>query len=348
MQVILNRKPIVTACLLSALTLSGCGFGVAVPELQERWDKPDEGDVMVKEIAKSVYLSVEKAVVCVVTTDNIAPKPQIDTFVNKWGVQMTLILTIMESTTLNPGLSLNTPMHAGVTNFGGEFLTSSTSPLAAITYPFVSTAQNYSLNFGGKASSQATRTETAGAYYNIGTLLRNAKDNKRYETEANSCDHQEIAEKDRIYYYKAKYEELSPTAQYLSLLTNNDLKIHEWLKTSLAVETAIADMGGNYAITGKDSSKSLGQNAITHEVQFVVLTEGSVTPQWKLVRVSANPTSTLFDTQRSRTHDLIITFGPKEPKAPVAGLADAAKNDHNAAVFAANNGVQLRNNVFQP
>jgi hypothetical protein len=345
MRVTLNRKPIVAACVLSSLTLSGCGFGLTVPELQEQWDKPNDGDLMVKEISKTVYLSVEKAVVCVVENDKRSAHPGLDVFEKKWGVQMTLNLTILESTTLNPGLSFNTPMHAGVTNYGGEFLTSSTSPLAAITYPFVSTAQSYSLGLGGKAMSSATRTETAGAFYKIETLLQNARKGNRYTDEARSCDDQEVTEEARTRFYNGG-ETPSKMAQYLSLITNNDLKIHEWLKSSLEVEKVISGLGGDFATVGVDKTKALGQNAISHEVQFLVVTDGNITPTWKLVRVSANPSSTLFDTNRQRTHDLIVTFGPKDAKGE--GLADAAKSTHNAALYGLSNTNGIRGVIQQP
>jgi hypothetical protein len=41
-----------------------------------------------------------------------------------------------------------------------------------------------------------------------------------------------------------------------------------------------------------------------------VVSSGNATPQWNLVRVSANTGSPFFDMNRTRTHDLIITIGP--------------------------------------
>ena len=45
-----------------------------------------------------------------------------------WGAQVTLSLTVDETSALNPGVALNTPMHAGITNFKGEYLTGPPQP----------------------------------------------------------------------------------------------------------------------------------------------------------------------------------------------------------------------------
>jgi hypothetical protein len=357
----LKRKFYWALGAFASLALGGCGFGLRVPEIQEAWDSPDDGEALVREISKSVYLSVEKAVVCVMndgkTFVNEASK---EAFRKNWAAQMTLQLTIQESTTLSPGLSLNTPMHNGVVNFAGEYFGSSTASFGGPWAPFVSgypststfgplpVAQSYSLGFGGKANAQATRTETSGAFFTVASLVNNAKKNDRFEAEKSTCDNQTIDEEARNrLYHNQQSKELSKTAQFLSLITNNDLKIYEWLKSVLHIQNIIAGMGGGTVGTSNDSSKSpgVGQNAITHEVQFVVLTDGNVTPSWRLVRVSANQSSPLFDTQRQRTHDLIVTFGPKDPKT--GGLQSEATATHNAALFGLSNVNGIRG-IIQP
>ncbi len=202
--------------------------------------------------------------------------------------------------------------------------------------------QSYSLGLGGKASTQSTRTETSGAAFSVHQLVQNAKMHGRYQMELESCDNQTINEdeRDRLY-QNEESKKLSKTAQFLSLITNNDLKIYDWLKTVLRIHEVIAGFGGS---TGS-SKGGIGQNAITHEVQFLVVTDGNVTPQWRLVRVSANTNSPFFDTQRQRTHDLIVTFGPKDPKT--GGLQPAADSQHNAALYGLSNVNGIRG-VIQP
>ena len=64
------------------------------------------------------------------------------------------------------------------------------------------------------------------------------------------------------------------------------------------------------------------KDVIGHEITFVIIYGGNVTPSWKLVRVSANQGSTLFSAQRSKTQDLTISMGPQSKDA----LATAAQN----------------------
>ena len=240
-------------------------------------------------------------------------------------------------------------MQNGIVNFAGEYFGSTTlnvaGPWAGLVTNYPSTylsgplvvPQSYSLGLGAKASSQATRTETSGAFFTVQSIVDNAKKNRRFETETQSCDNQTIDEEARDSLYPDKdVRKPSKTAQFLSLIVNNDLKIYDWLKSALHIQEVIAGMGGGASNAGKDSSSSqaVGQNAITHEVQFVVLTDGNVTPTWKLVRVSANPNSPFFDTQRQRTHDLIVTFGPKNKTGQ---LQQAAQQMHDAALYGLSN-----------
>ncbi len=52
-------------------------------------------------------------------------------------------------------------------------------------------------------------------------------------------------------------------------------------------------------------------DTVSLEIKFIIVSNGNVTPTWKLVRVSANTGSTpLVNVGRTRTHDLIITIGP--------------------------------------
>jgi hypothetical protein len=280
-------------------------------------------------------------------------------FEKNWAVQMTLQLTIQESSALSPGLSLNTPMQSGIVNFAGEYFGSTTATVAGpwgglvSGYPStylggpLTVPQGYSFGLGGKASSQATRTESSGASFTVQQLVQNAKNGRRYDLERRSCDNQTIDEQARGELYKGKdADKLSKTAQFLSLIVNNDLKIYEWLKSALHIQEVITDMGGGFVSGSLERSKgSVGQNAITHEVQFVVATDGNITPQWKLVRVSANPNSPFFDTQRQRTHDLIVTFGPKDAKTSTIGKE--AQAQHDAALFGLSNVNGIRG-ILQP
>ena len=76
-------------------------------------------------------------------------------------------------------------------------------------------------------------------------------------------------------------------------------KIVKATKNSGAKQQASAGSGGN------------APDTISIEIKFVIVTNGNVTPTWKLLRVSANTGSApLFSLGRTRTHDLITTIGP--------------------------------------
>ena len=59
------------------------------------------------------------------------------------------------------------------------------------------------------------------------------------------------------------------------------------------------------------AGKNAKVDVYSYEIKFVVLTNGSVNPVWKLVNVTANGgTLPLVSAGRTRTHDLTLTFGP--------------------------------------
>jgi len=104
------------------------------------------------------------------------------------------------------------------------------------------------------------------------------------------------------------------------------------LATDLRLESLLFDSvtaGDTQQInfTGDTTKGPFGQKVISHEVKFVVMTSGTVTPAWKLSRVvSVNSAGTFFSAQRNRTHDLTITLGPtddtgKNPSRPAADVA---------------------------
>ena len=229
-----------------------------------------------------------------------------------------------EKTSFNPGVSFNTPMHNAITNFKGEYLTSTTSIPGALSYPFLSTPQGYSLGIGGQLSSDITRIEKVTYTYRVQDLLH--PDPSKYPP----CGAPGSAPS----YY--------PRGTPFPL--QSDLRIAEWLRAAayptfrgeaeqraavnladdgsavdaetLRTEAVLADQAEQYApeLVTASSAGAAGQNsqAITHEIKFEVITSGNITPTWHLVRVSANTNggTNLFNTSRDRTSDLLITLAP--------------------------------------
>lgn len=124
------------------------------------------------------------------------------------------------------------------------------------------------------------------------------------------------------------------------VLIEGDLKIREFIYDKAQIVSA----GNGLWVPTKNPP----YNAWTEEITFVSAYGGTVTPTWKLARVSANSSSNLVVAQRTNTNDLIITLGPLDPcqqlPAPKTGcppgadgplgLIAGAMNQHNARVAA--------------
>jgi hypothetical protein len=298
-----RRKSLFAAALMLSSALSGCG--TYVPEMQEFWGNHADASVNVNNLTGQVACELGQAIRYVIDFDKKQPTQYLKVL-EKWGVQVTLNLIVEEKTTLNPGVSLNTPMHNAPVNFAGETLPAGGSPLlasvaAASTYSFLSTAQSYSFGIGGQFSSDATRNDKYQFFYKVTDFLKGGKHWQEGRTES-TCIPSDPAN--------------------ATLFPHGDLKIREWMEAMVGPQ-----------ISGTGDLTPTSANGITHDVKFVIVTDGNVSPTWKLVRVSANTNSPLFDAMRTRTQEAIITLGPldqsKGPGAP-SSLSVNAENSHFA------------------
>jgi hypothetical protein len=146
--------------------------------------------------------------------------------------------------------------------------------------------QMFNLGVGATASSTATRVDTGYSYYVIEKIAAKGK-NKNF------CA--DLAD---------------PTSRAgSSPLLKSDLGIETFLRN--AVKAAVV-LHSSVPGTGKKDAKL---DVYSYEVKFAVITNGSVNPVWKLVNVSADTGSLpLVNAGRTRTHDLLITFGPNSSK----------------------------------
>jgi hypothetical protein len=160
----------------------------------------------------------------------------------------------------------------------------------------------FSAGAGMSGSAHATRNEDITFTYDNKTLLQEAELNKRAQQVLN-CN------------------SLQDGATVLS-----DLRIEEFIydKASIA--------GGPEARTTpiEHPEFSTFQETLT----FVVSFGGNVTPSWKFIRLSVNPSGQFLSATRTNTSVIIITLGPlATPKGHgVAQLAAPAAVQHNAAV----------------
>jgi hypothetical protein len=149
---------------LAAAFLVGCGLHT--PDVQEFWGTPAHAQFMVDEIVREVKCELRNALQDITDADGINKS---DTkFLDNWIAQVRLTLTIDEITALNPGLSLNTPMHNANVNFVSEALPpSGSSPIAASTFSFLSLPQSYALGLGGTLSADANRIDIISGLWRV-------------------------------------------------------------------------------------------------------------------------------------------------------------------------------------
>jgi hypothetical protein len=301
------------AHFLAIVLAVGClttGCGAMVPDIKEIWDKdipsdpatnrppvPGAGQIEF-EIKKRLFCDLKDAVQKVnnyyVETSKTGAKRRLIPL--DWGALVSLSLEVDESSALNPAVALNTVLPNAVTNFPG--------------LPSVTTPQSFSLGFGGAISSTATRIDKFNPYYSIAHLM------KPY-TRQSVC-HPENDPFTRL--------SLTP-ASSSPFIIESDLGIKDWLMGAAFANALLpsdqptplpaadrSQRGGGAGQTGGATGRQ-EIDTLTYEIKFVIVSNGNVTPTWKLVKVSANAgAGTFFSVGRTRTHDLIITIGPPTSK----------------------------------
>ena len=202
-----------------------------------------------------------------------------------WIAQISLSFQVDESSALSPGVTLNTTLPNAVKVFGPQ--------------SSVSVSQSRSVGFGGTLSSTATRIDKFDPSYSVRYLMipdgpNSACTSDPFVTQLNWI----------------------PDSSSPFILEGN-LGIEDWLfgaiLTDLFLHSADLPKGGTGGAQKPDT--------ISYEVKFVIVSNGNVTPTWKLVNISANTSGTFFSTGRTRTHDLILTIGPNDTTTIYSHLA---------------------------
>ena len=130
------------ASLFGSILLGGCGL--SVPEIQENRARPIDGVLMVQAIIQSVRCQMINVLKEIDKKDR-ARKVRVAQFLDDWGLEMTLTLTLDEKSTLAPNLTWMPP-----------------SPATAL----------FTLGAGGGATADATRTDKMSFYYLIRDLRK--------------------------------------------------------------------------------------------------------------------------------------------------------------------------------
>jgi hypothetical protein len=144
----------------------------------------------------------------------------------------------------------------------------------------------FSLGAGLNFSSDATRIDTINAYYLVSDLEK-----ARCSDEARSNG---------------------------AFLLQNDLKLSEWLFD--AVSASVTN-----TINFRNTTLAVTTNVLQHEVKFVIVSSGTLNPSWTLTRLTVDGNGNLLSAGRTRTNDLLITFGPASTAVVAAVAKDGRK-----------------------
>ena len=279
----------------TSFSVGGCSLGLTVPEMQEPYVLKVQESLDESQLASQIKCEIREGVrnaLNKIPAKGPTGGRSVD-WLNDWQAKVSMKLTVDEKAALNPGVTFSTPLRNAVSHFS--------------TNGNVTTQQLFSTAVGLQASSDATRVETIGYTYNFANLLTE---------QATNCYH---------------------ASQTLIL---SDLKIGDFILNKVAIANNPSVLYADDEKPKPEETKtkpakkqnkqanSLGASpftTFTYEVTFVVVYGGNVTPTWKLVDITANNNSPLFNATRTRTHDVLITLGK-------IGSDDAA-NAHQAQLI---------------
>lgn len=172
------------------LCLGGC-TGLFTPELQGPFhpDDPNFEQVDEFQVVGEIQCELQKAVYNAVYDPHYPQGPgthsgnSVD-WLKQWGAKVTLLLTVDEKGSLNPGITFFTPFENSIK----KFITGT-----------VTTPQFFSLGLGLQASSDATRKETISYTYAFDDLLhRKSIQNINCENEGGVTIHSDLKINDFI------------------------------------------------------------------------------------------------------------------------------------------------------
>ena len=174
-------------------------------------------------------------------------------------------------------------------------------PEGSYILPF-NASEGFNLGFGGNFSSQATQQHKYGSYWDLDRLQENPTD----------------------------YCEAASVTQGSSPLITNELGLTEWLSDAIANNKFIPS-------SPQTKDNTFNQDSFTIHIRFVVITTGNINPGFRLVRFTINEGGPFASVNRTRTHDILLTFGPKfKPNTP-----NVAQTQHSSTEY----GISIANSL---
>lgn len=162
-------------------------------------------------------------------------------------------------------------------------------------------SSSFSLGLGGTLSSTATRIDKFNPSWSIAYLMKP-------DTSHSVCK----AGNDPFEQMRWQPASSSP------FILQSDLGIKEWLQGAMFTDVLLHSVGSPGGDTKPDT--------VSYEIKFAIVSSGTVTPTWKLVKFSANTSGDFLSFNRTRTHDLIITIGPNDSTTLDSHLASQIGN----------------------
>jgi hypothetical protein len=238
-----------------------------VPSIRE-WPNTStlDEEAMVQEIVRSVACELQSSITRIILQDQKDAQrrrsgKRYTDFLNGWGVEVALNLTVVEKSGVSPSVLLTPP----------------SNPL-------------FTMSGGLTASSEATRIENMNTFYTIKQLFR---------PENPDC-------------------EAWDGNRYGSLLVQSNLHLYTLLESRIGVSVL------NYATLPSAGDK----NVLSENISFKIETTGDLTPSWKLVRATFNPSGNVFSASRDSTQELVLTFGPMDKAKGGKSLIAIAEQAH--------------------
>jgi hypothetical protein len=150
------------------------------------------------------------------------------------------------------------------------------------------------------------------------------------------------------------YDDACKTTQ-TGVMIDSDLKIWDFIYDKAVIASnlnasayaPIQEKDGMKLVDGKKVPvfKTVGYtrhpswplyNTFTENITFTATLGGTITPTWKLARVSANTSGSLLSATRTNTNQLTITMGPIQTQASAttpAKLTAGAQTQHDNTVL---------------
>ncbi len=286
------------ACLAASTSVTGCGF--YVPTIEPLASSQLEVGRIVNDIANHIGCEIGNAVSAVHQRYRTPELAAEIAWLDTWAAKITLSIVVQEKTDFAPGISFKTLFSNATTTFGTQTITS---------------AQSFSFGIGGQFSSEATRTENVGYFVSSGALR------KRVETgmalnPPRPCHHGEGPNIEGDLKFREWLEATilptqSPgTTGQLPILTDASLQAQPAVVGAAEAKRTAKPAGAATTALTTEAPKPPPFDIISHEVNFVVVAGGNITPTWTLVTFSANTgNSPLIGATRTRTNNVLITMG---------------------------------------